>query len=94
MLIWERYLIDMSDNAYYAAVESYEQSLPEYNAFTVNRVIVHEAYHLMQKNVSGMEYTLNRERYEAINIRRTNQFMFEHYKEPFRSENHGAARSR
>uniref|UniRef100_UPI001C46D57F RHS repeat domain-containing protein n=1 Tax=Alteromonas lipotrueiana TaxID=2803815 RepID=UPI001C46D57F len=84
----------MSDGAYYGAIERYQQSLPEYSAFSMNRVIVHEAFHLMQKHVSGFEYTINREHYEAKNIRRANQFMHKYFNEPFRDENHGKARSR
>ncbi|MCH2177131.1 MAG: hypothetical protein MK193_15535 [Lentisphaeria bacterium] len=84
----------MSNDDYYNAVDKYEQSLPNFHAFSMNRVIAHEAFHLMQGNISGLDYTLNKQRYEAVNIRRTNEFMFKYYNEPYRDENHGAARSK
>ena len=85
---------DLSDTSYWAAIDAFEAGVPSYNAFSVERVIVHEAFHLTQGNVSGLQYHINSDFYESPIIRSTNAFMFKHFNEPYRVEIHGDVRSR
>lgn len=100
--------VDSTINAYYelyadldnnefdrriTAAENSVNNLEEFQRFTMRRVLVHEIMHLKQGHVDDMEYFINRELYEKTNIRRTNELLFKHYKEPFRVKNHGAAKT-
>jgi len=83
---------DLSDTAYWGAIDSYEASLPKFYGFSMERVLVHEAFHLMQGDVSGLKYTLNRDHLESVTIGRTNAFMSKHFNEPYRVRRHGDVR--
>ena len=83
----------LEEDEIWNALDSYEESLPEFRQFSMDRVLVHEAYHLQDGWMSDMEYLANKDYVEAVNITRANIFMFKHFNEPYRVKLHGAARS-
>jgi len=83
---FEENLSEATDIEFFAALDNY----PDYYRFSVDRVIIHEAYHATQNN-TGLSYALNPDSYERAVIDTTNIFMRNHFGEPFRL-NHTDAR--
>lgn len=63
--------------------------LPTYQRFSIERVLAHEAFHLMDSHISATKWALQEAGYERINIRRTNKFLNKYYGSPQRYPSHG-----
>jgi hypothetical protein len=61
-------------------------NFPDSYPFSFERMLVHEANHALQPD-NRLLYTLNSSQFEAPVIKRTNEFMWNYFKEPARDPN-------
>lgn len=78
----ENSLTELPDKDYWEFMDNYPESYP----FSFERQLVHEAHHALQPDYQLL-YDLNPSQFEAPVIQQTNEFMWNHFKEPARDPN-------
>ncbi|MCG8086451.1 MAG: hypothetical protein JAZ13_12140 [Candidatus Thiodiazotropha taylori] len=78
----ESSLVELSEKEYWEFMDNYPESYP----FSFERQLVHEAHHALQSDYQLL-YDLNPGQFEVPVIKQTNEFMWDHFKEPARDPN-------
>lgn len=78
----ESSLTELPEKEYWEFMDNYPKSYP----FSFERMLVHEANHALQPD-NRLLYTINSSQIEAPVINRTNEFMWNNFKEPARDPN-------
>lgn len=85
---WEDQFQHLDGDAFFDAVDAYENSYPSSFKFSVQRILFHEAYHSVDGTPSGLARKMQESFYEQKTIDKTNEFMHKYYSEPYRKD-HG-----
>ncbi|MCG7871962.1 MAG: hypothetical protein JAZ11_07635 [Candidatus Thiodiazotropha lotti] len=78
----ENSLVELPEKEYWEFMDNYPESYP----FSFERQLVHEAHHALQPDYQLL-YDLNPSQFEEPVIKQTNEFMWNHFKEPARDPN-------
>ncbi|MET0074107.1 MAG: hypothetical protein ABW130_07635 [Candidatus Thiodiazotropha lotti] len=78
----ENSLVELPEKEYWEFMDNYPESYP----FSFERQLVHEAHHALQPDYQLL-YNLNPSQFEEPVIKQTNEFMWNHFKEPARDPN-------
>ncbi|MCG7988999.1 MAG: hypothetical protein JAZ20_08435 [Candidatus Thiodiazotropha weberae] len=78
----ENSLVELPEKEYWEFMDNYPESYP----FSFERQLVHEAHYALQPDYQLL-YDLNPSQFEEPVIKQTNEFMWNHFKEPARDPN-------